>query len=145
MKILKLFLAVLTLSGLVATASAQASKAYKEGPVTQISYIKIKPGKFDAYMKYLAGDYKKLMEAYIKAGLVTRYGVFSARAKTPHDADVILTVTSANYASLDKVDERDAIASKLVGNSDAQAKGSIDRGAMRDLLGSELVQEIILK
>ena len=145
MKILKLFLAVLTLSGLVATASAQETKAYKEGPVTQISYIKIKPGKFDAYMKYLAGDYKKLMEAYIKAGLVTRYGVFSARAKTPHDADVILTVTSANYASLDKVDERDAIASKLVGNSDAQAKGSIDRGAMRDLLGSELVQEIILK
>lgn len=145
MKIMKLFLAVLILSGLVATASAQESKAYKEGPVTQISYIKIKPGKFDAYMKYLAGDYKKLMEAYIKAGLVTRYGVFSARAKTPHDADVILTVTSANYASLDKVDERDAIASKLVGNSDAQAKGSIDRGAMRDLLGSELVQEIILK
>lgn len=145
MKIMKLFLAVLTLSGLVATATAQETKTYKEGPVTQISYIKIKPGKFDAYMKYLAGDYKKLMEAYIKAGLVTRYGVFSARAKTPHDADVILTVTSANYASLDKVDERDAIASKLVGNSDAQAKGSIDRGAMRDLLGSELVQEIILK
>ena len=145
MKVMKLFLAALTLSGLVATASAQETKAYKEGPVTQISYIKIKPGKFDAYMKYLAGDYKKLMEAYIKAGLVTRYGVFSARAKTPHDADVILTVTSANFASLDKVDERDAIATKLVGNSDAQAKGAIDRGAMRDLLGSELVQEIILK
>ena len=144
MQVSKLLVAVLMMFGLVASAAAE-DKAYKEGPVTQISYIKIKPGKFDAYMKFLAGDYKKLMEAYIKAGLVTRYGVFSTRAKNPNEADLILTVTSPNYAALDKVDERDAIAAKMVGSSDAQAKATIDRGAMRDIIGSELVQELILK
>ena len=144
MQVSKLLLAVLMMFGLVASAAAE-DKAYKEGPVTQISYIKIKPGKFDAYMKFLAGDYKKLMEAYVKAGLVTRYGVFSTRAKNPNEADLILTVTSPNYAALDKVDERDAIAAKMVGSSDAQAKATIDRGAMRDIIGSELVQELILK
>ena len=145
MKIIKMLLAALTLFGLIASATAQDTKAYKEGPITQLSYIKIKPGKFDAYMKFLAGDYKKLMEAYIKAGLVTRYGVYSARAKTPHEADIILTVTSPNFAALDKVDELDAIAAKLIGPADAQAKASADRGAMRDILGSEIVQEMILK
>ena len=145
MKIIKTFLAALMMFGLVTSASAQDAKAYKEGAVTQISYIKLKPGKFDAYMKYLNGDYKKLMEAYIKVGLATRYGVFSARAKNPHEADIILTVTSPNFATLDKVDEREAISAKLVGSADAQAKASADRSAMRDLLGSEIVQEMILK
>ena len=145
MRVIKLLLTGLALFGLVASATAQDTKAYKEGPVTQLSYIKIKPGKFDAYMKFLAGDYKKLMEAYIKAGLVTRYGVYSTRAKNPHEADLILTVTSPNFAALDKVDETDAIAAKLFGSNDAQNKAAIERGPMREVLGSELVQELILK
>ena len=96
-------------------------------------------------MKFLGGDYKRLMEAYIKAGLVVRYGVYTTRPRSPNEADLILAVTSPNYAALDKVDEREAISSKLIGSSAAQAKGAIDRGAMREVLGGELVQEIILK
>ena len=38
---------------LAATATAQEVKPYKEGPVTSLSYIRTKPGKFDEYM-YLA-------------------------------------------------------------------------------------------
>ena len=145
MKVIKMLLAAVTLFGLVTSATAQDTKAYKEGAVTQLSYIKVKPGKFNDYLKYLDGDYKKLMDAYIKAGLVVRYAVYSARARNPHEADIILAVTSPNYAALDKVDERDAIASKLIGGSDARAKASVDRGALRDLLGTELVQELVLK
>lgn len=145
MRIIKMLLVGLALFGLVASTTAQEVKPYKEGAVTQLSYIKIKPGKFNEYMKFLGGDYKKLMEAYIKAGLVVRYGVYTTRPRNPHDADLILTVTSPNYAALDKVDEREAIAAKLVGSSDAQAKSTIDRGAMREILGGELIQEIILK
>ena len=135
----------MALFGLVASASAQDAKAYKEGHVVSLSYIKIKPGKFDDYMKFLGGTYKKLMEANIKAGLVVKYGVFSTRARTPHDPDLILSVTYPNYAALDKVDEADAIAAKLVGPSDVQNKGAIDRGSMREVLGGQLIQELILK
>ena len=145
MRIMKMFLVGMAMFGMVASAAAQEAKSYKEGPVTQISYIRVKPGQFNAYMKFLGGDYKKLMEAYIKAGLVVRYGVFTTRARNPNDANLILTVTSPNYAALDKVDERDAISAKLLGSSDAQTKASIDREAMRQQLGSELVQEVILK
>ena len=145
MRIIKVLLTGLALFGFVTVATAQDTKAYKEGPVTQLSYIKIKPGKFDEYMKFLGGNYKKLMDAYVKAGLVVRYGVYSARPRNPNEPDLILTVTSPNFAALDKVDEREAIAAKLVGSSDAQAKATIDRGAMREILGGELLQELILK
>jgi hypothetical protein len=145
MRIMKMILVGMAMFGMVASAAAQEAKSYKEGAVTQISYIRVKPGQFDAYMKFLGGDYKKLMEAYIKAGLVVRYGVYTTRARNPNDANLILTVTSPNYAALDKVDERDAISAKLLGNSDARTKAAIDREAMRQQLGSELVQEVILK
>ena len=144
MRIIKMLLLGLALFGLVASAGAQ-DKAYKEGPVTQLSFIKVKPGKFDEYMRYLAGDYKKLMEANIKAGLVVRFAVFSAQARTPQDADLILSVTVPNYAALDKVDERDAIAAKLMGTSDVREKRNIDRGAMREVIGGQLIRELILK
>ena len=44
-------------------AMAQSNRPYKEGPVTELSYIKIKPGQYENYMKYLAGPYKSLLEA----------------------------------------------------------------------------------
>ena len=145
MRVIKMLLVGLALFGLVASATAQDTKAYKEGPVTSLSYIKTKPGKFDEYMKYLGGNYKKLMEAQIKAGLVVRYGIFTTLPRTPNDANLILSITYPNYAALDKTDEFDAISAKLVGPSDVQAKGAIDRGAMREVLGGDLIRELILK
>ena len=145
MRIIKVLLLGLTLFGLVTAATAQDTKAYKDGNVIQLSYIKTKPGKFDEYMKYLAGDYKKLMEANIKAGLVVRYGVYTARPRTQHDHNVILAVTYPNYAALDRTEEADAIATKLIGPADARSKAGVDRGVMREFVGSELIREIVLK
>ena len=145
MRIMKMLLVGLAMFGMVASAAAQEAKSYKEGAVTQLSYIRVKPGQFNAYMKFLSGDYKKLMDAYVKAGLVVRYGVYTVRPRNANDANLILTVTSPNYAALDKVDERDAISAKLMGSSDAQTKAAVEREAMRQQIGSELIQEIVLK
>jgi hypothetical protein len=135
----------LALCSLMATVAAQDAKPYKEGPVTQLSYIKIKPGRFDDYMKYLATSYKQLQEANKKAGLIIGYAVYSAQARTPHEADVILAVTFPNMAALDRIDEADAVAAKLLGSSDQQNKAFADRGAMREVLGGELIRELVLK
>jgi hypothetical protein len=129
----------------MATSSAEEAKPYTEGQVTELSYIKIKPGKFDEYMKYLSTTYKTLMEANKKAGLVNGYGVYVASPKTPQEPDLILTVVYPNMAALDKTDEADAIAAKLVGNEATQTKGMVDREALREVLGSELVRELVLK
>jgi hypothetical protein len=135
----------LMLCSFMAAAPAQDAKPYKEGQVTQLSYIKIKPGKFDDYMKWLATSYKQLMEANKKAGLIVSYGVYAAQARSPHEADLILTTTYANMAALDRIDEGEAVAAKVMGSNDAQNKAFADRGTMREVLGGELIRELVLK
>ena len=145
MKIRELLFVACALLGFTASAIAQEMRNFKEGPVTQISYIKIKPGKFDDYMRYLGGPYRTLMEANKKAGIITGWAIYSAQARNPHEADLLLAVTYPNMAALDRGEEGDALAAKVMGSIAAQSKGTIDRGAMREVLGSELFRELILK
>ena len=126
-------------------AGAQDQKAYKEGQVTEMAYIKVKPGKFNEYMTWLAGPYKQLMEANKKAGLIVGYAVYSATARSPNDPDLILTTTYANMPALDRIEEGEALAAKVMGSMAAQDKAFGERGSMRDLVGSELVRELVLK
>lgn len=128
-----------------ADASAQEPKPYKEGQVVALSYIKIKPGKFDDYMAFLATTYKQLMEANKKAGLITGYAVYQATARNANDPDIILATTYANMAALDRIDEGEAVAAKVMGSNAAQNKGFIDRGVMREVLGGDLIRELVLK
>jgi hypothetical protein len=131
--------------GIAITARGQDPKPYKDGEVTQLSYIKTKPGKFDDYMKFLDTTFKTLMEADKKAGLITSYSVYSANPRTPGDPDLILAVTVPNMAALDKTDEGDAVAAKVMGTDDTQNKAAIDRESLREVLGGELIRELVLK
>jgi hypothetical protein len=128
-----------------AAALADDAKPYKEGPVTQATYIKIKPGHFNDYMRYLDSTYKAEMEASKKAGLVLTYTVYSAESHNLNEPDLILTVTYPNFATLDKTDEFDAIARKVEGSLAAQDKGVADRGEYREILGTKTLQEMMLK
>ncbi|MHA6203109.1 hypothetical protein ACXU4B_01630 [Dyella soli] len=127
------------------TAFAQDAKPYKDGPVTRVNFVKVKPGQFNNYIKYLDGPYKANMEAMKKAGLITGYAVYETEARSPHDADLILTTTFANMAALDRNDEADAVAAKVLGARDARDKAAADRESMRELLGGQLTRELILK
>ena len=130
---------------LLMTARGQEAKPFKEGMVTEISYIKVKPGKFDDYMKWLDTSFKALMDAEQKAGLIVRYNVFAAQPRNPHEPDIILAVTFENMAALDKSDEGDAVAAKVMGSNDAQNKSAIDRESLREVLGTEIIRELVLK
>jgi L-rhamnose mutarotase len=141
----KILAALFGLVFLAAIVSAQEVKPYSHGMVTSISFIKIKPGMFDDYMKYLDGPYKALMEANKKAGLIVRYNVFWTEARNLHEADLLLTTTYTNMAALDKIDEEEAVAAKVIGSSDIQNKTYIDRQSMREVLGSQLIRELLLK
>lgn len=138
--------AALLLFAFASISFAQDDHAYTEGPVTAISYIKVKPGMFDAYLNYLQKTYKQLMEEQKKDGLVLDYGVYSATARTPHEADLYLTITYKNWATLDTLTARgDAAAKKVWGSLDKSNQAAIDREKMREVLGGEVVQELILK
>jgi L-rhamnose mutarotase len=139
------FLAVLLVSAASITALAQDAKPYKDGPVSDVSYIRTKPGQFDNYMKWLAGPWKNLMDAQKKAGLVSDYAVYMTEPATPNDPNLILVVTMPNMAALDRTDEADAVAAQVMGSTSQQNKATIDRGTMRDVLGSRLVRQAVLK
>src|SRR5262249_13022385 len=134
----------LVLLATMTSVSAQ-TKPYKEGQVTEISYIKVKPGKFDEYMAFLSTKYKELMEANKKAGLIVSYAVYATTARTPHEPDLMLTVVYQNMAALDKIDEGEAVAAKVVGTPAVQSKQFAERESMREVLGSQLVRELVLK
>jgi hypothetical protein len=131
--------------GVVATALADDARPYKEGPVIEVTYIRTKPGKFEDYMKFLTTTYRSLMDAEKKAGLVLDYGFYSASPRSPQDPDLLLTITYPNMAALDRNEEADAIAAKTVGPMAAQNQAAIDREGLREVLGSELVRQLILK
>jgi L-rhamnose mutarotase len=145
MKILTTVLISLAFSGMAATALADDQKVYSEGPVVEVTYVKIKPGKFEDYMKFLATSYRTLMEANKKAGLIQDYGIYQATPRSPQEPDLLLTTTYPNMAALDRIEESEALSVKTVGSMASQTQAAIDREAIREILGSELLRKLILK
>ena len=145
MKMLRILLIGLAFSGLSATAYADEGRVYKDGSVIDVSYIRTKPGRFDDYMKFLSTPYRPLMEANKKAGLILDYAIYSATPRSPQDPDLLLTITYANMAALDRTEEFEALSVKTVGSMPAQNQAAMDRESMREVLGSEVVRELILK
>ena len=141
--IASLALAVFSM-GAVGAASAD-DKPYKEGPVTDVAFIRVKPGKMLDYIAHLSGTYRQELEADKKAGLVTDYRIYEVAPRHPEDPNLILTVTYPNYAALDRVADFEAITAKVEGSVKASDKAFGERGSIRDVLGSELVRELILK
>ena len=143
MKLLKAMLMVMVLSML--GRAAFAAESYTEGHVVGVSYIKIKPGMASAYMKFLDTDYKRLMEAQKKAGLIIDYAVYSTDARTPQEPNLILMTTYANMAAFDRSEEMDAVMKKVIGDEASASKATQDRGAMRETLGTQLIRQLVLK
>jgi len=127
-------------------AQAQEARPYREGPVTEVASVRVKPGKFDEYMAYLAGPYREYMEANKKAGIIVGYGIYAARPRYADEPDLYLTTTYANMAALDGVEDREAAnINKVYGSRKQSMQKAADRESMREVLGSELVRELILK
>jgi hypothetical protein len=86
------------------------------------------------------------MESEQKAGYVLSWAVYSAQAHSAQDADVILTVTYKNWAALDGIGDRVEVAQKKIWATRAGiSKAQVDREALREVLGSDNVQQLILK
>src|ERR1700720_251734 len=90
-------LAVTALSmSAISPGLADGSKSYTDGPISEVTSIRTKPGMFDAYMKWLDTTGKQLREDEKKAGLILDYVVYSVRPRSPHDPDLYMVVTYKN-------------------------------------------------
>lgn len=123
-----------------------AKGAHTEGPVTRINYIRVKPGKLEEYTRFLDGIYKKQMDAAQKKGLILGYAVYRTEPSTQQQSNFILTITFPNVAALDGNAKLNVLTNKVYGDTrEAENKEFIERGAIREDLGSELVRELILR
>jgi L-rhamnose mutarotase len=135
------------------TASAMAvadparpdERAYTEGPVTDVAYIRVEYGRFEEYVDWLNSTWKPTMEAMKKAGLIVDYKVFTATPKSPDQPNIFRMITFKNMAALDKGIELEAVAKKVIGSTEVQNKARLGRNDYRKVLGTELIRELILK
>ena len=126
--------------------SAQDLRQYTDGPVTDVTYLRVEYGHFEDYIDWLNSTWKSTMEAMKQAGLIIDYKVFRATPKSPDQPNTILMITYKNgMAALDKGVELEDVAKKVIGSTEVQNKARVFRNEYRRVLGTELIRELILK
>ena len=119
---------------------------YTEGSVYYITYIRTKPGGEEAYMKFLATTWKSLQEQSKTEGLILSYKVIGGTPANKDDWDIALVVEFKNMAALDGLEAKErALIEKMAGSSAKVSEAATKRGEIREILGSKLCREIILK
>src|SRR6266404_3844747 len=132
--------------GIASLCSAQSDAPYTEGPVWNITMVKVKSGMTDEYLKGLAKTFKGSLEEAKKQNLVLDYKILLGNAATPQDFDILLMVESKNMAALDNGREKfDPIARKIVGPTDQQQAMAVKRLDIREIIGTKIMREITLK
>lgn len=142
-------LAALAAFAFLACASIPAmadEHPYSEGPVMNITAIRTVDGKFDEYMAWLSTTWKQLQEASKKAGYIVSYSVFGAEPRGPNDPDIYLVITYKNWAALDgAIEKGDAITKQIEGSLTKANQAQADRSKIRTVIGSQTVQQLLLK
>jgi hypothetical protein len=131
----------------VAVPALFAQEHYTEGPVWRVQLIRVKPTKIDAYLSSLRQSTKPLIEEEKKQGLVTDYKIFLKQTKNnPEDWDICVAIQYKNWAALDGATAKaEAARDKILGGKQPAQELGEKRAEIREIISSELLQEIILK
>jgi hypothetical protein len=124
-----------------------AQEHYTEGPVWRVQLIRVKPNQMDAYLSSLRQSTKPLVEEQKKAGVVMDYKIFLKETKnTPEDWDICVAIEYKNFAAMDGLTAKgEAARDKILGGKQAAQQLGEKRAEIREIISSELMQEIFLK
>jgi hypothetical protein len=124
-----------------------AQEHYTEGPVWRVSLIRVKPTQMDAYLTSLQQSSKPLLDQQKKDGTIMDYKLFLKETKnTPEDWDVCLAVEYKNHAAMDGLAAKaEVLRDKILGGKAPAQQLADKRAEIREVISSELLQEIILK
>ena len=132
---------------LLALPCLAQERPYKDGPVVVVTSVKIVDGQFENYMSYLNANWRPIMAASQKAGIVTDYHVYGAQAHNPNEPDLYLVVSYPNMAAFDGIQEKmEPIQAKVTHMDYKQAdESSGKRTVMRNILGEMMLRELVFK
>jgi len=124
-----------------------AQEHYTEGPIWRVSLIRVKPTQMDAYLTSLRQSSKPILEEQKKNGTIMDYKLFLKETKNnPEDWDVCLAIEYKNHAAMDGLTAKgEMVRDKILGGKQPAQQLSEKRAEIRELISSELLQEIILK
>ncbi len=144
MKLTSVAFALALLAAAQTPALAQEDP-YEQGPVMVVTSVRTLPGQFENYMRYIFGDYARLLDAEKEAGIILDWGVMTTQTRTPDEANVILTTTYPNMAAFDGLDDRtDPIVQRVRNQTPAQAEAAgAQRGAMRTNVGQQMYRMLM--
>jgi hypothetical protein len=124
-----------------------AQEHYTEGPIWRVSLIRVKPNQMDAYLSSLRQSSKPILDEEKRQGIIVDYKVFLKETKsTPEDWDLCLAVEYKNHAALDGLSAKgELMRDKILGGKQQGQQLGEKRGEMREVITSDLLQEIMLK
>jgi hypothetical protein len=124
-----------------------AQEHYTEGPVWRVTLIRVKPTQMDAYLTMLCQTTKSVYEENKKQGSIIDYKVFLKETKnSPEDWDICIAVEYKNHAALDGLAAKgEAVRDKILGGKAPAQQLNEKRAEIREIISSELLQEIFLK
>ncbi len=124
-----------------------AQEHYTEGPVWRVTLIRVKPTHMDDYLTTLQKTTKAAYDESKREGSIVDYKVFLKETKnSPDDWDICIAVEYKNHAAMDGLAAKgEAIRDKILGGKAAAQQASEKRAEIREIISSELLQEIYLK
>jgi len=124
-----------------------AQEHYTEGPVWRVSLIRVKPTQMDAYLTSLRQSSKPILEEQKRNGTIVDYKVFLKETKNNlEDWDLCLAVEYKNHAAMDGLAAKgEMLRDKILGGKQPAQQLSEKRAEIREVISSELLQEILLK
>jgi len=91
---------------LFAQAGFAQDKPFKEGSIWSVTFVKVKPGMFDTYIRDLSGNRRPLMEQAKKEGLILQEKMLAGESAGREDFDLILMVEYKNWAAFDGLSDK---------------------------------------
>lgn len=124
-----------------------AQEHYTEGPIWRVQLIRVKPNQMDAYLTSLRQSTKPLIEEEKRQGVIMDYKVFLKETKAnPEDWDIAVAIEYKNHAALDGLAAKgEAARDKILGGKQAAQQLGEKRSEIREIITSDLLQEVFLK
>ena len=137
----------LVISLLLLTPALFAQEHYTEGPVWRVQLIRVKPTQMDAYLTSLRQSTKPIIEEEKRQGVIMDYKIFLKETKNnAEDWDIAVAIEYKNHAAMDGLAAKgEAARDKILGGKQAAQQLGEKRAEIREIVSSELLQEIFLK
>jgi hypothetical protein len=132
---------------LLLTPALLAQEHYTEGPIWRVQLIRVKPTQMDAYLTSLRQSTKPVIEEQKRQGMIVEYKVFLKETKNnPEDWDICVAIQYKNHAAMDGLAAKgETVRDKIMGGKQAAQQLGEKRAEIREIISSELLQEIFLK